>query len=133
MPLRANICFSLLDSITMGFQNLSLGNNSVSFYQMCKLLVAPCTVIIQRVFFGERLPSPAVSMALAILLVRRRPLRFFCFYAQPCVRLAREKYLDENNPRRLDNHSLSSNVAGLGCMYPRSFVSTRRVASGRLR
>ena len=47
---------------------MSLGNNSVSFYQMCKLLVAPCTVFIQRIFFGERLPSPAVSMALTILL-----------------------------------------------------------------
>ena len=68
MPLRANILFSLLDSITMGFQNLSLGNNSVSFYQMCKLLVAPCTVVIQRIFFGEKLPSPAVSASLVILL-----------------------------------------------------------------
>jgi hypothetical protein len=31
-------------------------------------VAAPCTVIIQRVFFGEKLPSPAVSVALAILL-----------------------------------------------------------------
>jgi hypothetical protein len=68
MPLGANIAFSLLDSVTMGFQNLSLGNNSVSFYQMCKLLVAPCTVVVQRMFFGEKLPSPAVSMALVLLL-----------------------------------------------------------------
>lgn len=119
MPLRANICFSLLDSITMGFQNLSLGNNSVSFYQMCKLLVAPCTVIIQRVFFGERLPSPAVSMALAILLVRRPPLRFFCCYAQLRVRLASEKYLDENNPRRLDKP-----LPELKCLWSWVCVST---------
>lgn len=69
MPLRSIIGFSLLDSITMGLQNLSLGNNSVSFYQMCKLLVAPVTVFLQRVFFGERLPSPAVMMALIVLLV----------------------------------------------------------------
>ena len=68
MPLRANFYFSLLDSVTMGFQNLSLGNNSVSFYQMCKLLVAPCTVVIQRVFFGEKLPSPSVMLSLLVLL-----------------------------------------------------------------
>lgn len=99
MPLRANFYFSLLDSITMGFQNLSLGNNSVSFYQMCKLLVAPCTVVIQRVFYGERLPSPAVSMALAILLVRLDArnacppphffsLSFFLFQTCSCAAIA---------------------------------------------
>lgn len=68
MPLKANIFFSLLDSITMGFQNLSLGHNSVSFYQMCKLLVAPCTVIIQRLAYGEKLPSVPVMFSLLILL-----------------------------------------------------------------
>ena len=69
MPLRIAVHFSLLDCLAMGSQNLSLRFNSVSFYQMCKLLVAPGIVIMEYAYFGKELPSRRVSIALAVLLV----------------------------------------------------------------
>jgi solute carrier family 35 protein E3 len=69
MPLRVAVHFSLLDCLAMGSQNLSLRSNSVSFYQMCKLLVAPGIVILEYAYFGKELPSRRVSIALAVLLV----------------------------------------------------------------
>ena len=53
----------------MGSQNLSLRSNSVSFYQMCKLLVAPGIVIMEYVFFGKEIPSGRVLISLGVLLV----------------------------------------------------------------
>ena len=69
MPLRTAVHFSLLDCLAMGSQNLSLRFNSVSFYQLCKLLVAPGIVIMEYAYFGKELPSRRVSIALAVLLV----------------------------------------------------------------
>jgi solute carrier family 35 protein E3 len=69
MPWRIACYFSILDCIAMGSQNLSLRSNSVSFYQMCKLLVAPVIVILEYAYFGKELPSRRVSVALVILLV----------------------------------------------------------------
>ena len=36
--------FSVLNGVSIGFLNLSLGFNSVGFYQMTKLAIIPCTV-----------------------------------------------------------------------------------------
>jgi solute carrier family 35 protein E3 len=47
--------------------NLSLGFNSVGFYQMTKLAIIPCTVLIQTSFYGKMF-STRVKLALGVLL-----------------------------------------------------------------
>ena len=59
--------FSVLNGVSIGFLNLSLGFNSVGFYQMTKLAIIPCTVFIQTSFYGK-LFSTRVKGALAVLL-----------------------------------------------------------------
>jgi len=59
--------FSVLNGVSIGFLNLSLGFNSVGFYQMTKLAIIPCTVFIQTSFYGK-LFSTRVKAALAVLL-----------------------------------------------------------------
>ena len=41
-----------------GFLNLSLGFNSVGFYQMTKLAIIPCTVMLQGTFYGRKFSAP---------------------------------------------------------------------------
>lgn len=53
--------------VSIGFLNLSLGFNSVGFYQMTKLAIIPCTVFIQTSFYGKVF-STRVKAALAVLL-----------------------------------------------------------------
>jgi solute carrier family 35 protein E3 len=52
----------------VAFLNLSLGFNSVGFYQMTKLAIIPCTVSIQQAFYGKSF-SNEVKAALATLLL----------------------------------------------------------------
>lgn len=59
--------FSVLNGVSIGFLNLSLGFNSVGFYQMTKLAIIPCTVFIQTSFYGKMF-STRVKAALAVLL-----------------------------------------------------------------
>eukprot|EP00238_Polyblepharides_amylifera_P000223 CAMPEP_0196573058 /NCGR_PEP_ID=MMETSP1081-20130531/3021_1 /TAXON_ID=36882 /ORGANISM="Pyramimonas amylifera, Strain CCMP720" /LENGTH=274 /DNA_ID=CAMNT_0041890627 /DNA_START=444 /DNA_END=1268 /DNA_ORIENTATION=+ len=62
------IIFSVLNGISIGFLNLSLGFNSVGFYQMTKLAIIPCTVCLQSLFYSKRFSS-SVKAALAVLLL----------------------------------------------------------------
>ena len=59
--------FSILNGVSIGFLNLSLGFNSVGFYQMTKLAIIPCTVGIQTVFYAKQF-SGRVKAALGVLL-----------------------------------------------------------------
>ena len=59
--------FSILNGVSIGFLNLSLGFNSVGFYQMTKLAIIPCTVAIQTVFYAKQF-SGRVKAALGVLL-----------------------------------------------------------------
>ena len=51
---KALVKFAALNGVSVAFLNLSLGFNSVGFYQMTKLAIIPCTVGIQTAFYAKR-------------------------------------------------------------------------------
>jgi len=59
--------FAVINGISVGLLNLSLGFNSVGFYLMTKLAVIPCTVGIQQIYFRKTF-SNKVKSSLATLL-----------------------------------------------------------------
>ncbi|GLT34830.1 hypothetical protein SLA2020_093230 [Shorea laevis] len=65
---RAVMGFGILNGISIGLLNLSLGFNSVGFYQMTKLAIIPCTVLLETLFFRKKF-SRNIQISLAILLV----------------------------------------------------------------
>ena len=65
---RALVKFAALNGVSVAFLNLSLGFNSVGFYQMTKLAIIPCTVFIQTAFYAKRF-SREVKTSLAVLLL----------------------------------------------------------------
>uniref|UniRef100_A0A5B7BKH1 Sugar phosphate transporter domain-containing protein n=1 Tax=Davidia involucrata TaxID=16924 RepID=A0A5B7BKH1_DAVIN len=65
---RAVMGFGILNGISIGLLNLSLGFNSVGFYQMTKLAIIPCTVLLETLFFNKRF-SRSIQLSLAILLL----------------------------------------------------------------
>ena len=65
---RALVKFAALNGVSVAFLNLSLGFNSVGFYQMTKLAIIPCTVGIQQAFYAKRF-SREVKASLATLLL----------------------------------------------------------------
>ncbi|KAG8054937.1 hypothetical protein GUJ93_ZPchr0001g30918 [Zizania palustris] len=64
---KATIGFGILNGISIGLLNLSLGFNSVGFYQVTKLAIIPCTICLETIFFRKTF-SRSIQMALAILL-----------------------------------------------------------------
>lgn len=65
---RAVMGFGILNGISIGLLNLSLGFNSVGFYQMTKLAIIPCTVLLETLFFSKQF-SKKVRFSLTILLL----------------------------------------------------------------
>lgn len=65
---QAVMGFGILNGISIGLLNLSLGFNSVGFYQMTKLAIIPCTVLLETLFFMKKF-SRRVQFSLAILLL----------------------------------------------------------------
>lgn len=65
---RAVMGFGILNGTSIGLLNLSLGFNSVGFYQMTKLAIIPCTVLLETLFF-RKIFSRNVQLSLAVLLV----------------------------------------------------------------
>ncbi|XP_024380369.1 UDP-xylose transporter 2 [Physcomitrium patens] len=65
--LRTLFGFAVLNGISIGLLNLSLGFNSVGFYQMTKLAIIPCTVLLETVFYRKRF-SQRVQFSIALLL-----------------------------------------------------------------
>ncbi|KAK8661255.1 hypothetical protein V6N13_052150 [Hibiscus sabdariffa] len=65
---RAVTGFGILNGMSIGLLNLSLGFNSIGFYQMTKLAIIPCTVLLETLFFRKKFSSN-VQLSLAILLV----------------------------------------------------------------
>ena len=53
---------------SIGFMNVSLNLNSVGFYQISKLSIVPCTLVVQYVLFGATV-SRKVKLSLALLLL----------------------------------------------------------------
>lgn len=64
---RTVVGFGLLNGASIGLLNLSLGFNSVGFYQMTKLAIIPCTVLLQTLFLRMKF-STLIQLSLAILL-----------------------------------------------------------------
>ncbi|OEL33164.1 putative membrane protein [Dichanthelium oligosanthes] len=65
---RTVMGFGVLNGISIGLLNLSLGFNSVGFYQMTKLAIIPCTVILETLFFRKKF-SRTIQMSLSVLLL----------------------------------------------------------------
>ncbi|GFZ13410.1 nodulin MtN21 /EamA-like transporter family protein [Actinidia rufa] len=65
---RAVMGFGILNGTSIGLLNLSLGFNSVGFYQMTKLAIIPCTVLLETIFFMKKF-SRNVQISLTILLL----------------------------------------------------------------
>lgn len=65
---KAVMGFGILNGISIGLLNLSLGFNSVGFYQMTKLAIIPCTVLLETLFLGKKF-SRRVQFSLSILLL----------------------------------------------------------------
>lgn len=60
--------FGILNGISIGLLNLSLGFNSVGFYQMTKLAIIPCTILLETLFFMKKF-SRSIQLSLTILLL----------------------------------------------------------------
>lgn len=65
---KAVMGFGILNGISIGLLNLSLGFNSVGFFQMTKLAIIPCTVLLEILFLGKKF-SRRIQFALSILLL----------------------------------------------------------------
>ncbi|KAG9140992.1 hypothetical protein Leryth_012575 [Lithospermum erythrorhizon] len=65
---RAVMGFGILNGTSIGLLNLSLGFNSVGFYQMTKLAIIPCTVLLETLFF-RKLFSRNIQLSLTMLLL----------------------------------------------------------------
>ncbi|XP_061368040.1 UDP-xylose transporter 3-like [Gastrolobium bilobum] len=65
---KAVMGFGILNGISIGLLNLSLGFNSVGFYQMTKLAIIPCTILLEILFLGKKF-SKRIQFSLSILLL----------------------------------------------------------------
>ncbi|XP_051143762.1 UDP-xylose transporter 3-like [Andrographis paniculata] len=65
---RAVMGFGILNGTSIGLLNLSLGFNSVGFYQMTKLAIIPCTVFLETLFFRRKF-SRNIQLSLTVLLL----------------------------------------------------------------
>ncbi|GMN41169.1 hypothetical protein TIFTF001_010397 [Ficus carica] len=65
---KAVVGFGILNGISIGLLNLSLGFNSVGFYQMTKLAIIPCTVLLETLFLSKKFSS-SIQLSLLILLL----------------------------------------------------------------
>ncbi|KAK2391002.1 UDP-xylose transporter 3 [Trifolium repens] len=65
---KAVMGFGILNGTSIGLLNLSLGFNSVGFYQMTKLAIIPCTILLEIIFLGKKF-SRRIQFSLAILLL----------------------------------------------------------------
>uniref|UniRef100_A0A061RCK0 Nucleotide sugar transporter family protein n=1 Tax=Tetraselmis sp. GSL018 TaxID=582737 RepID=A0A061RCK0_9CHLO len=73
-PWRAILTFGITQGVSIGFLNLSLGFNSVGFYQMTKLAIIPCTVFLERVVYNKKF-SQGVLVSIVILVMVRQNWR----------------------------------------------------------
>ncbi|KAJ3680223.1 hypothetical protein LUZ60_016501 [Juncus effusus] len=62
------ILFGMLNGTSIGLLNLSLGFNSIGFYQMTKLAIIPFTVLLETIFLKKKF-SQSVRLSLLVLLL----------------------------------------------------------------
>ncbi|KAG0477566.1 hypothetical protein HPP92_012285 [Vanilla planifolia] len=65
---RTIVLFGILNGTSIGLLNLSLGFNSIGFYQMTKLAIIPFTVMLETIFLKKKF-SWDIKVSLLILLL----------------------------------------------------------------
>ncbi|MCL7034246.1 hypothetical protein MKW94_029669 [Papaver nudicaule] len=60
--------FGILNGVSIGLLNLSLGFNSIGFYQMTKLAIIPFTVLLETLFLKKQF-SQNIKFSLSLLLL----------------------------------------------------------------
>ncbi|XP_072988328.1 UDP-xylose transporter 1-like [Typha latifolia] len=65
---RTVILFGVLNGTSIGLLNLSLGFNSIGFYQMTKLAIIPFTVLLETLFLNKKF-SQNIKLSLLVLLL----------------------------------------------------------------
>ncbi|WCJ41007.1 Nucleotide/sugar transporter family protein [Euphorbia peplus] len=68
IDMKTVMLFGILNGVSIGLLNLSLGFNSIGFYQMTKLAIIPFTVLLET-FFLKKQFSQKIKCALFVLLV----------------------------------------------------------------
>ncbi|OIV99328.1 hypothetical protein TanjilG_17138 [Lupinus angustifolius] len=68
VDLKTIMLFGILNGVSIGFLNLSLGFNSIGFYQMTKLAIIPFTVMLETIFLKKQFSSK-IKFSLFLLLV----------------------------------------------------------------
>ncbi|KAF6167843.1 hypothetical protein GIB67_027621 [Kingdonia uniflora] len=61
------VLFGILNGTSIGLLNLSLGFNSIGFYQMTKLAIIPFTVLLETIFLNKQF-SQKIKLSLGVLL-----------------------------------------------------------------
>ncbi|CAM8972994.1 unnamed protein product [Rhodiola kirilowii] len=68
MDTKTVMLFGLLNGVSIGLLNLSLGFNSIGFYQMTKLAIIPFTVLLETLFLKKQF-SQKIKLSLLVLLL----------------------------------------------------------------
>ncbi|KAK7257699.1 hypothetical protein RIF29_31862 [Crotalaria pallida] len=68
VDMKTVMLFGILNGVSIGFLNLSLGFNSIGFYQMTKLAIIPFTVMLETIFLKKQFSSK-IKLSLFLLLV----------------------------------------------------------------
>ncbi|KAG1652610.1 hypothetical protein FOA52_008351 [Chlamydomonas sp. UWO 241] len=68
IPFRDVLVFSLIGAVSIASANLSLMMNTVGFYQIAKLLLAPFVCAVESMFMGKRFSVPVLVCILVTLL-----------------------------------------------------------------
>lgn len=68
VDMKTVVLFGILNGVSIGFLNLSLGFNSIGFYQMTKLAIIPFTVLLETIFLNKHF-SRKIKLSLFVLLV----------------------------------------------------------------
>ncbi|KAL6508723.1 UDP-xylose transporter 1 [Orobanche hederae] len=68
IDIKTVVLFGILNGVSIGLLNLSLGFNSIGFYQMTKLAIIPFTVLLETLFLGKQF-SQKIKFSLSVLLL----------------------------------------------------------------
>lgn len=68
VDMKTVVLFGILNGVSIGLLNLSLGFNSIGFYQMTKLAIIPFTVLLETAFLKKQF-SRKIKFSLFILLI----------------------------------------------------------------
>ncbi|KAF3454985.1 hypothetical protein FNV43_RR05433 [Rhamnella rubrinervis] len=68
IDMKTIILFGILNGVSIGLLNLSLGFNSIGFYQMTKLAIIPFTVLLETIFLKKQF-SRKIKFSLSLLLL----------------------------------------------------------------